>query len=290
MCSLPNMSPRRPTIGVRDRRAQQVSGQDPGHRGGRGVQLVLDVGQGGRDERLQGWRTCPRPGPGRRTSGRSAGGGGRREVVMSARDVIKRSTRLAAACRRLRWTVADVATPRPAAGRCSRPPMRCSTSAATTPRPWREIGERAGVDAALIARYFDSKEGLYLATLQQEARPEMPTDPVQAFAAMLAKSERGIGPVPLAMVEPDADRRHPRPGPRDHRAARRRAARAPNLAARGTPDPELRVEVLRGDGPRPVAHARGRHAADAGSRRPWMAVARRARSRLIDALAAPTPA
>ena len=64
----------------------------------------------------------------------------------------------------------------------------------------RDIGERAGVDAALIARYFGGKEGLYLATLQREGRPTMPTDPVQAFAAMLTKSEHGgIGPVPLAM-------------------------------------------------------------------------------------------
>lgn len=33
----------------------------------------------------------------------------------------------------------------------------------------REIGERAGVDAALIARYFDSKEGLFLASIANVA-------------------------------------------------------------------------------------------------------------------------
>jgi AcrR family transcriptional regulator len=32
----------------------------------------------------------------------------------------------------------------------------------------REIGDRAGVDPALIARYFDGKEGLYLAALADE--------------------------------------------------------------------------------------------------------------------------
>lgn len=32
----------------------------------------------------------------------------------------------------------------------------------------REIGERAGVDPALIARYYDGKEGLYLAALADE--------------------------------------------------------------------------------------------------------------------------
>jgi AcrR family transcriptional regulator len=34
----------------------------------------------------------------------------------------------------------------------------------------REIGERAGVDPALIARYFGSKEALYLAVLADEER------------------------------------------------------------------------------------------------------------------------
>jgi len=34
----------------------------------------------------------------------------------------------------------------------------------------RDIGERAGVDSALIARYFGSKEQLYLATLADEER------------------------------------------------------------------------------------------------------------------------
>ena len=128
----------------------------------------------------------------------------------------------------------------------------------------REIGERAGVDAALIARYFDSKEGLYLATLQQEGRPEMPTDPVQAFAAMLTKSERGgIGPVPLAMVSPTLT-----DGIRDQVRAiiERRVVEplAAELAARGTPDRRAARRGPRRDGPRPVAHPRRRHAADAG--------------------------
>jgi len=108
----------------------------------------------------------------------------------------------------------------------------------------RDIGERAGVDAALIARYFGSKEGLYLATLQQEAGPEMPTDPMQAFAAMLTKSERrGIGPVPLAMVSPTLTAGI-RDQVREIIARRVVAPLAAELAARGTPDAELRVEVL----------------------------------------------
>jgi AcrR family transcriptional regulator len=108
----------------------------------------------------------------------------------------------------------------------------------------RDIGEHAGVDAALIARYFGSKEGLYLATLQQEGRPTMPTDPMQAFAAMLTKSERrGIGPVPLAMVGPtltDGIREQVR----DIVGRRVVEPLAAELAERGTPDAELRVEIL----------------------------------------------
>ena len=67
----------------------------------------------------------------------------------------------------------------------------------------RDIGERASVDPALIARYFGGKEGLYLATLQQDDRPAMPTAPAEVLECVLSRSEeRGIGPVPLAMVSP----------------------------------------------------------------------------------------
>ena len=131
----------------------------------------------------------------------------------------------------------------------------------------REIGERAGVDPALIARYFGSKEGLYLATLQQqEGRPTMPTDPVQAFAAMMNKSERrGIGPVPLAMVSPTLTE-----GIREQvrQIIGRRVVEplAAEMAARGTPDAELRVEVL-------LAMALGLSLARAGGTLPALAEA-----------------
>ena len=167
-------------------------------------------------------------------------------------------------------TAAGVATPRPAVGRCSRPPDALFDERGYDATTVREIGERAGVDAALIARYFDSKEGLYLATLQQEGRPEMPTDPVQAFAAHAGQVRAaGIGPVPLAMVSPTLT-----DGIRDQVRAiiARRVVEplAAELAARGTPDAELRVEVL-------VAMALGLSLTraggtlpDAGARRRWM--------------------
>ena len=108
----------------------------------------------------------------------------------------------------------------------------------------RDIGERAGVDAALIARYFGGKEGLYLATLSRDGRPAMPTDPSGVLACMLNRSEeRGIGPVPLAMVSPtlsDAMREQVS----EILARRVVDPVAAELAARGIPDSKLRAEIL----------------------------------------------
>jgi AcrR family transcriptional regulator len=108
----------------------------------------------------------------------------------------------------------------------------------------REIGQRAGVDAALIARYFGGKEGLYLATLTRDGGRSLPGDAAEALAAMLSSSERrGLGPVPLAMVSPtltDAMREQ------IMQVVQSRALEpvAAELAARGTPDPQLRAEIL----------------------------------------------
>jgi AcrR family transcriptional regulator len=108
----------------------------------------------------------------------------------------------------------------------------------------RDIGEQAGVDAALIARYFGGKEGLYLATLEREPRTPMPAGLARAIAQMLSRSEQhGNGPIPLAMVSPTLS---------DDVRARicqivgRRVVEpfAGELAARGAPDAELRAEIL----------------------------------------------
>src|SRR3954452_1677841 len=67
----------------------------------------------------------------------------------------------------------------------------------------REVGERAGVDAALIARYFGGKEGLYLAALAESERPPLPADPHAARSRVLRKGDGDdIGPVPWALVTP----------------------------------------------------------------------------------------
>jgi AcrR family transcriptional regulator len=108
----------------------------------------------------------------------------------------------------------------------------------------RDIGDRAGVDPALIARYFGGKEGLYLAALQQEQRAPLPIDPAELLECMVSRSEqRGIGPIPRAMVSPtlsDAMReqiadiiRHRLLGPLDE-----------ELTGRGVADATLRAEIL----------------------------------------------
>jgi AcrR family transcriptional regulator len=108
----------------------------------------------------------------------------------------------------------------------------------------REIGERARVDAAMIARYFGGKEGLYLATLGHDGRPPLPSEPREAMAAMLSRSEeQGIGPVPLAMVNPNLTD-DVRAQLREITNARVLDPLAAELADRGVPDPRLRAEVL----------------------------------------------
>lgn len=71
----------------------------------------------------------------------------------------------------------------------------------------REIGEEAGVDAALIARYFGSKADLYIAAVVAEDAEETPTeyDGLEQMAeVVLARSDRrGPGPILQAIIRSD---------------------------------------------------------------------------------------
>jgi AcrR family transcriptional regulator len=72
----------------------------------------------------------------------------------------------------------------------------------------REIAANAGVDAALIARYFGSKAKLYLATLQQEGRVLDPIDvrdPDRLRRLLERVREMGSGPSLWAAVRPHED-------------------------------------------------------------------------------------
>ncbi len=72
----------------------------------------------------------------------------------------------------------------------------------------REIGERAGVDAALIARYFGSKADLYVAAVVAERMDDRTLGEYQGLAhiveSMVARVDRhGPGPILQALVRSD---------------------------------------------------------------------------------------
>lgn len=110
----------------------------------------------------------------------------------------------------------------------------------------REIGDRAGVDPALIARYFQNKTGLYVAALHAELGQSPGTDLLDPsrFVALLDRTaQRGPGPVFRAAVQVHED-------PDAHAATKAELHRrlvAP-LTARFTQtrhaEPELRAEMV----------------------------------------------
>jgi AcrR family transcriptional regulator len=72
----------------------------------------------------------------------------------------------------------------------------------------REISELAGVDHALIARYFGSKADLYVAALVAEARGDQPPSDFEGLPDMtegiLTRMDRhGLGPVLQALIRSD---------------------------------------------------------------------------------------
>ncbi|HEX3737792.1 MAG TPA: TetR family transcriptional regulator [Solirubrobacterales bacterium] len=110
----------------------------------------------------------------------------------------------------------------------------------------REIGERAGVDPALIARYFDSKEGLFIAAIAAGSAEEEELDfaPPALLRFLLERwDERGHNPISRALASPALT-----PGAREQVSAvvgdRVLAGLAAELRDRGVADPELRAELL----------------------------------------------
>jgi AcrR family transcriptional regulator len=69
----------------------------------------------------------------------------------------------------------------------------------------REIGERAEVDPALISRYFDGKEGLFLAAIAEVSGDEEQLDfsPQPLMASLVERwDERGHSPITRALASP----------------------------------------------------------------------------------------
>jgi AcrR family transcriptional regulator len=110
----------------------------------------------------------------------------------------------------------------------------------------REIGERAGVDPALIARYFDSKEGLFIAAIAAGSAEEDGIDfaPHALVAFLLERwDERGHSPISRALASPTLTA-----GAREQISAvvgdRVLVGLVEALRERGTADAELRAELL----------------------------------------------
>lgn len=110
----------------------------------------------------------------------------------------------------------------------------------------REIGDRAGVDPALIARYFDCKEGLFLAALATPAEDEieLPAEPRELVAWLLERwDDYGHSPLSRALASPALGGEV-----RERIAAvvrdRLLGPLVSELARRGVPEPELRAELL----------------------------------------------
>jgi AcrR family transcriptional regulator len=111
----------------------------------------------------------------------------------------------------------------------------------------RDIGERAGVDAALIARYFGSKADLYFAAVAAEDAGEQPPRSFEGLEQMadtvVAKADdHGPGPILQALIRLDAS-------DEIRGAALQRVRRrlvdplVVDMTGRGVDRPELRADV-----------------------------------------------
>jgi AcrR family transcriptional regulator len=69
----------------------------------------------------------------------------------------------------------------------------------------RDIGERAGADPALIARYFGSKAALYLAALRSDDAPRDLLDPTRLAELLSRVASHGPGPLLRTAVHRQQD-------------------------------------------------------------------------------------
>lgn len=108
----------------------------------------------------------------------------------------------------------------------------------------RDIGDRAGVDPALIARYFDTKAGLYLAALRSasDGTPSDLLDPVHRRETLHRLDRIGPGPVFQSALRPNSD---PKVQAATHAELHARLVEPlhERFVAAGLPDPLLRAEL-----------------------------------------------
>jgi AcrR family transcriptional regulator len=110
----------------------------------------------------------------------------------------------------------------------------------------REIGEQAGVDASLIARYFGSKADLYIAAViaeDAEGAPSVYEGLEHSADVMVTRADRrGPGPVLQAIVRSDTSAEI-REAALDHLARRLVTPLTATITAQGVDQPELRAQI-----------------------------------------------
>jgi AcrR family transcriptional regulator len=111
----------------------------------------------------------------------------------------------------------------------------------------REIGEQAGVDASLIARYFGSKADLYIAAVvADDAGESVPSEYGElgqmADATLTRADRRGPGPILQAIARSDSSAEI-RDAALDRVSSRLVGPLADKMTARGNDRPQLRAQV-----------------------------------------------
>jgi AcrR family transcriptional regulator len=110
----------------------------------------------------------------------------------------------------------------------------------------REIGEEAGVDAALIARYFGSKADLYVAAIVAEELEAVPPEyeglKHMADEIIARTDRRGPGPIIQAIVRSDTSPEI-RAAAVDRLIQRMVDPLVANMKAQGIDRPQLRAEI-----------------------------------------------
>jgi AcrR family transcriptional regulator len=112
----------------------------------------------------------------------------------------------------------------------------------------REIGERAGVDHALIARYFGSKADLYIAALVAEVRgDQLPLDfeglKDMAEGMVARMDSHGLGPVMQALIRTETATPVYKAA-RAHMARRMVDPMVADMTRRAAGEPRLRSELV----------------------------------------------
>jgi AcrR family transcriptional regulator len=112
----------------------------------------------------------------------------------------------------------------------------------------RDIGDYAGVDAALIARYYGSKADLYIAAVLAEDEGDEPFRDFENLAemarAIVTRTDaHGLGPVTQALIRGDTPEEI-RQAARTLLVQRMVVPLAADLTRRGVARPQIRAEIV----------------------------------------------